>query len=83
MLSSIPGEWLREGKEIKLTNFPTVYGMFDLHIRSYISSKREIHVQYNCDKSLGTHKSTGKDLPAWYNLNKIFILELTEVLNHA
>jgi hypothetical protein len=73
LLSTIPGEWLEEGKQIKLTNFPTVYGTFDLHIKSYISSKEEIHVQYNWDRSLGTHQSTGKDLPAWYDLNKIFI----------
>jgi len=73
LLSSIPGEWLQEGKEIKLTNFPTVYGTFDLQIKSYISSKREIHVKYNYDRSLGKNQSTGKKHQAWYDLNKIFI----------
>jgi hypothetical protein len=72
-LSSIPSEWLKEGKEIKLSRFPTAYGTFDLHIKSYISSKREIHVKYNYSKILGKDRSTGKDLLAWNELNKILI----------
>ncbi len=72
-LSSIPGEWLKEGKEIKLTHFPTVYGTFDLHIKSFISSKREIHVKYIYNRALGKDKSTGKALLAWNELDKIFI----------
>ena len=73
LLSSIPGEWLKEGKEIKLTGFPTVYGTFDLHIKSFISSKREIRVKYNYNKVLGKDKTTGKELLAWNELDKIFI----------
>jgi hypothetical protein len=73
LLSSIPGEWLKEGEEIKLTDFPTVYGTFDLHIKSFISSKRKIHVKYNYSKVLGKDKSTGKKLLAWNELDKIFI----------
>ncbi len=61
-LSSIPGEWLSEGKEINLSHFPTAYGMFDLHIKSYISSRREIHVKYSYSKVLGKDQTTGKDL---------------------
>ncbi len=72
-LSSIPGEWLSEGKEINLSHFPTAYGMFDLHIKSYISSRREIHVKYSYSKVLGKDQSTGKDLVAWNELNKILI----------
>jgi hypothetical protein len=73
LLSSVPGEWLKEGNEIKLTGFPTVYGTFDLHIKSYISSKREVHVSYNYSRSLGTDQSTGKEALAWYELDKIFL----------
>lgn len=73
LLSSIPGEWLNEGKEIKLSNFPTVYGKFDLHLKSYISSRREIHVKYRYTRSLGQDQSTGKTLQAWYDLDKILI----------
>ncbi len=72
-LSSIPGEWLSEGKEINLIHFPTAYGVFDLHVKSFISSKREIHVKYSYSKVLGKDKSTGKELPAWNELNKILI----------
>lgn len=73
LLSAIPGEWLKEGKEIRLSNFPTVYGTVDLRVRSFISSKGEIHVSYRYDRSLGQDASTGKELPAWYELEKIFI----------
>ena len=73
LLSSIPGGWLQEGKEIKLVNFPTVYGMFDLHVESYISSKREIHLKYHYDRSLGKDQATGRDLPAWYEPDRILI----------
>jgi hypothetical protein len=72
-LSSIPSEWLREGKEIKLTHFPTAYGTFDLYIKSYISSRREIQVKYRYSQVLGTDKSTGKDLLAWNEPEKILI----------
>ncbi len=73
LLSSVPGEWLKEGKEINLTDFPTVYGRFDLYVKSYISSKGEIHLTYNYDRSLGKDPSTGKELLAWYEPEKIFI----------
>jgi hypothetical protein len=73
LLSAVPGEWLQEGKEIRLAGFPTVYGTFDLHIKSYISSKKEIHVTYNYYRSLGKDPSTGKEFPAWYGLDKIYI----------
>jgi hypothetical protein len=73
MLSSIPGEWLKEGEEIKLTNFPTVYGKFDLHVKSNISSKGEIHVKYNFNRVLGTDPSTGEELRAWYEPDRFFI----------
>jgi hypothetical protein len=72
-LSSVPGEWLREGKEIRLSRFPTAYGIFDLHIKSFISSKREIHVSYTYSKVLGKDQSTGNDLIAWNELNRIYI----------
>ena len=73
LLSTIPSDWLKEGKEIKLTGFPTVYGTFDLHIKSFISSKREVHVSYSYNKNLGKNRSTGEDLQAWYDLDKILI----------
>ena len=73
LLSSVPSEWLREGKEIKLTHLPTVYGTFDLHVKSFISSRREIHVKYTYNRALGKHKSTGADLLAWSELDKILI----------
>jgi hypothetical protein len=72
-LSTIPAEWLKEGKEIRLSHFPTVYGTFDLYIRSFISSRREIQVKYKFSKVLGKDKATGNDLPAWNELNKILI----------
>ncbi len=72
-LSSVPGEWLGEGKEIRLSRFPTAYGIFDLHIKSFISSKSEIHVSYTYSKVLGKDQSTGNDLLAWNELDKIFI----------
>jgi hypothetical protein len=72
-LSSVPGEWLKEGKEIRLSQFPTAYGLFDLEIKSFISSKREIHVKYRYTRILGKDPSTGKDLPAWNELSKILI----------
>jgi hypothetical protein len=73
LLSSIPAEWLKEGAEIKLTRFPTAYGLFDVEIKSFISSRREIHVKYRYSKVLGKEKSTGKDRLAWNELDKIFI----------
>jgi len=73
LLSSIPGEWLKEGKEIRLKNFPTVYGTFELHIKSYISSKKEIHIHYNYDRNLGKDQETGEKRLAWNELDKIFI----------
>ena len=73
LLSTIPGDWLKEGKEIRLDNFPTVYGTFDVYIKSYICSKREIHVKYNYNRSLGIDPSSGKELPAWNDLDKILI----------
>ncbi len=72
-LSSIPSEWLKEGKEIKLTQFPTAYGTFDLYIKSFISSRREIHVKYSYSKVLGKDQSSGKKHLAWNELDKIFI----------
>ncbi len=73
LLSSIPGEWLKEGKEFKLSDFPTVYGMFDLQIKSLISSRRKIYVQYKYDRSLGKDPSSGREHQAWYELKKIYI----------
>ncbi|MGE5429281.1 MAG: hypothetical protein ACM3O8_15415 [Methylococcaceae bacterium] len=72
-LSAIPGEWLKEGKEIKLTRFPTAYGTFDLHVKSFITSKREIQVDYRYSAALGNDTSTGKQLQAWNKLDKLYI----------
>jgi len=71
-LSSVPGDWLKEGRQINLSHFPTAYGSFDLQVKSFISSKRQIHIKYRYSKVLGNDKS-GKDLLAWNKLNKIFI----------
>ena len=73
LLSSVPGDWLKEGKEIKLTGFPTVYGTFDFVIKSSISSKREIHVTYHYRKSLGKDQVTGRVMPAWNTADKLYI----------
>jgi hypothetical protein len=73
LLPTVPGEWLEEGKEIRLTGFPTVYGRFDLSVKSYVSSKGEIHVHYTCDRNLEKDQSSGKDLAAWYAPDKILI----------
>ena len=73
LLPTVPGEWLEEGKEIRLTGFPTVYGTFDLCVKSNISTKGAIHVQYTYDKNLGKDLSSGKNLAAWYDLDKILI----------
>jgi len=72
-LSSVPGEWLKEGKEIKLTRFPTAYGTFDLHVKSYMTTKLQIEVDYTYTPVLGKDPTTGKDLLAWNTLNKILI----------
>lgn len=72
-LSAIPGEWLKEGKEIKLEHFPTAYGMFDLHVKSFISSKREIQVDYHYSPVLCKDASTGKELKAWNKWDKLYI----------
>lgn len=72
-LSAIPGEWLKEGKEIRLTRFPTAYGTFDLHVKSFIISKREIQVDYLYSPVLGRDSSTGKVLQAWHNLDRLYI----------
>jgi hypothetical protein len=72
-LCAAPGEWLKEGKEIRLSRFPTAYGTFDLKIKSSISSKREIHVKYNYSRVLGKDRTTGKNIMAWNKLDKILI----------
>jgi len=72
-LSSVPGEWLKEGKEIKLTRFPTAYGTFDLHVKSFMTTKLQIEVDYTYTPVLGKDPTTGKDLLAWNTLNKILI----------
>jgi len=72
-LSSVPGDWLKEGKEIKLTGFPTAYGTFNLHVKSFINSKRQIQVDYKYTPVLGKDPATGKDLLAWNTLDKILI----------
>jgi hypothetical protein len=73
LLSSVPGEWLKEGQEIRLTGFPTVYGTIDLRVRSYITSRREIHVSYRFDPVLGRDPVTGEEHMAWYELEKILV----------
>ncbi len=73
LLSTVPGEWIKEGKEIKLKNFPTAYGTFDLDIKSHISSKGEIDVSYRYRPDLGNNRADAKAFPAWYELEKIYL----------
>jgi hypothetical protein len=77
LLSTVPAEWLAEGKEIRLTDFPTVYGRVSLDVKSFIESKGEIQVSCTFDRQLGTDPDTGKRLEAWYELDRIFLRLVT------
>ncbi len=46
LLPCVPADWLAEGKEIVLRDFPTYYGTLSARIRSSILSRREIAVEY-------------------------------------
>jgi len=46
LLPCVPADWLAEGQEIVLRDFPTYYGTLSARIRSSISSRREIAVEY-------------------------------------
>jgi hypothetical protein len=46
ILPAVPADWLAEGKEIVLENMPTFYGTFSATIRSSLSSRREIAMDY-------------------------------------
>lgn len=45
-LPCIPSDWLAEGQEIRLRDFPTYYGTVSITVRSSIASRREIAVEY-------------------------------------
>ena len=46
LLPCVPADWLAEGQGIDLRDFPTYYGLLSARIRSSISSRREITVEY-------------------------------------
>ena len=73
LLSTIPGHWLEEGKEIRLEDFPTAYGTISLKVKSHIESRGEIHVGFAFDRHLGK-QAYGEDAPeAWYGLDRIYL----------
>jgi hypothetical protein len=46
LLPAVPSGWLAEGKEVVLRDMPTHYGTLSATIRSRISSRREITLDY-------------------------------------
>lgn len=46
LLPTIPADWLTEGKEIVLRDFPTLHGKLSATIRSHLTSRREITLDY-------------------------------------
>jgi hypothetical protein len=46
LLPCVPSDWLAEGREIRLRDFPTYYGTISLTVRSTIASHRTISVEY-------------------------------------
>lgn len=46
VLSTVPGDWFDEGREIELDDFPTYYGTLSLQTTSRIRSRGEIEMKY-------------------------------------
>jgi hypothetical protein len=58
VFAAVPGDWFSRGKEIRLENFPTYYGVLSLHTRSTIDATGEVTITYSFTPYPGTRLET-------------------------
>jgi len=58
LLSNVPSDWLAEGREIVLKDFPTAYGVISLHVRSHAESRGQVEAEYQFHRFTGAQCKT-------------------------
>jgi hypothetical protein len=53
LLSNVPSDWLAEGQEITLEDFPTAYGTISLRVRSHVESRGQVVAEYQFHRFTG------------------------------